>query len=92
MLNSSDQHDLIMFELQKLRAKLTDEDDPVEIVLFAFCLGELCKKLLTRVIANGNFTIAPARSFLLGLARTVGAYPCAPTDPVKSDGHLRGLP
>ena len=68
MLNSGDQHDLIMFELQKLRARLTDEDDPVETVLFAFCLGELCKKLFTRVIATGNFTIAPARSFLLGVS------------------------
>ena len=89
MTSSCDQHDLITFELRKLRARLTDEGDPVETVLFAYCLGELCQEMLTRAIASGNFKVAPARNFLLALARTVGAHPRVPANQMRHHGHLR---
>ena len=91
MTLSCEQHDLITFELRKLRARLTDEGDPVETVLFAYCLGELCQEMLTRVIASGHFKIAHARNFLLTLVRTVGAHPRVPANQVRPRGHLRVL-
>ena len=86
MSTKNEQHELITYELRKLRARLTDEGDPAETVLFAYCLGELCHEMFTRVIASGNFNEAIARHFLMSLTKSVGAHPRVPAN--QATPHL----
>lgn len=89
MPHSGDQEDLILAELRKLRARLTDEGDPNETAMLAICLGDFCCELCTRLVASGNITTGQARAFLLKLANAAGSHPRVPANGQSGDGRLR---